>query len=198
MIRSFPRPQYPTSPQTTAPVQLWNTCCCCATPARSPISGVNKKAAPSNRAANEGNHHARRSPGRAVRGGNHRQTQELWGGGTARAVSDAEHRQSATSIIVPENSHTDRCDDENGRCSGSSHLARQRCSSSLTRSSLDTSTHGVTRYRPTVRGYPAASRLPVTPRASSASYANLLHKSETPDFLLPHGGIRRRGCKIGL
>jgi hypothetical protein len=39
---------------------------------------------------------------------------------------------------------TDRRDDENGRCSGSNHLARPRSSSPLMRSSMGTSIRDVT------------------------------------------------------
>ena len=51
--------------------------------------------------------------------------------------------KAATSTIAPR-IHTDRHDGENGRCSGSNPPTRLNTSSLLTRSSMDTSTHGVT------------------------------------------------------
>ena len=51
--------------------------------------------------------------------------------------------RAATSTTAPR-IHTDRRDDENGKCNGSNHPAMPRGSSPLMRSSIDTSIHDVT------------------------------------------------------
>jgi putative transposase len=85
-----------------------------------------------------------------------------YGAAKRQVLPDVEHRQSQYLNNRAENSHR-RHDVENGRCNGSNLPNRSRTSSPLTRSSMATSNHAGTDWRPT----PIAQSVPRRLRSGS-------------------------------